>query len=274
MLSPFPRNAGPDPDFFDGLTLDPSPERIGLQGGIEGLGCAVCLAPLEEDSVYCSEPCQERGSLREAAGRSVLEALKSSGSEDQTVLEAVHDAFINFVWKRDGVDRLTPLKDVQAELTTVAQMAGDLVATLSKLPADAQHWFGVHLVEALDSRDFDDWELASGLPRTRLERVVTVVECLKEAGKSKIGARTKDLELILVTELAQIWAEEHGEWPKRSYAAIEGKEAGAFRAFVRACLAALPERWRPDSSLDGIIRKVYDNPPPPKGSNLPDDLSD
>jgi hypothetical protein len=70
--------------------------------------------------------------------------------------------------------------------------------------------------------------------------------------------------LTLVTDLAELWTDVHGEWPKRSYDAHRDRETGAFRRFAKTCVAAIPERWQPKDSLDWIIRTVCEEGPPPR----------
>jgi hypothetical protein len=195
----------------DELSLQPSRRWVSLEKTEEGdwkrcdrEGCAICAAPVEAGSIYCGEPCREQGSVRESAGRSVLAALKRSVPDERAVLSAVSRIFVKFVGSAEFEADLTSLREEKEWLGMVSMEAGNLAFTLSELPDRTRFWCGVRLAEVIFRRA-PEWELEPGYgpPEVQVERLQSLLECLKEAGQVQLdrGRPKKKLERDLVTSV-------------------------------------------------------------------------
>ncbi len=90
--------------------------------------------------------------------------------------------------------------------------------------------------------------------RTELNFLLRMVRADQPKGRGRPPDPMKALHVALVMRMAQIWAEYHGHWPRRSYNAYKKEDYGPLHRFVRTCLDPAGIRVS-----NYTVRKVIEN---------------
>ena len=92
------------------------------------------------------------------------------------------------------------------------------------------------ILKVLGWQEFEHFQEITPHLRTELNTLLQMVRSDQPKGRGRPPDPMKALHVALVMRMAQIWAEYHGHWPKRSHNAFRARDYGPLHRFVRTCL--------------------------------------